>query len=67
MKVGGSPGSQAAQQLMQATNQVNKMSTRELQAVNNNVADVKAKALQKSAEMQAAAVERKNHQIDVIA
>jgi hypothetical protein len=67
MKVGGSPGSQAAQQLMQATNQVTKMSTQELQAVNNNMAEVKAKALQKSAEIQSEAVSRKNHQIDVIA
>ncbi|MBD3669558.1 MAG: hypothetical protein HUJ29_02205 [Gammaproteobacteria bacterium] len=67
MKVGGSAGSQAAQQLMQATNQVAQMSTRQLQAVNNNLNEAKAGALQQTAQMQSSAADRKSQQIDVIA
>lgn len=67
MQIGGSPGAQAAQQLMEASNQVTKLSGRQLQAVNNEVNNVKASALQNSAQQVAATAGRKGSVIDAMA
>jgi hypothetical protein len=67
MKVGGSPGLQAATQLMQATNQVVRMSSQQVQLSSSIVTDVKANALQHTAQQMSAAVERKGNNIDVMA
>lgn len=67
MNVSGSPGATAAQQLMQATLNTVSTSMRQLEAVNNNLTDAKTKAIEISAEMEAASAERKNDQIDVMA
>ena len=67
MKVGGSAGSQAAQHLMQANQKVNELSTKQLQAVSNQMSDVKARALQNSAGQVASTVGRKGSVIDNMA
>ncbi|MBD3610208.1 MAG: hypothetical protein HUJ30_06630 [Gammaproteobacteria bacterium] len=66
MQIGGSSGSQAAQQLLQATQQVASMSTNQLQAVSNKMAETKASAMENTAGQVAAAAERKGNLIDVI-
>jgi len=67
MKVGGSAGSQAAQSLMQASQKVNELSTKQLQAVSNQMNDVKASALQNSAQQVSSTVSRKGSVIDNMA
>lgn len=67
MQVGGSAGAQAAQQLMEASNQVTKLSGQQLQAVNNEVNNVKASALQNSAQQISSSVGRKGSVIDAMA
>lgn len=66
MDIGGSAGSQAAQQLMQATNSLKSMTTQQIQAVNNDVNNVKAHAVQTTAEMTSAAVDRAQRRIDLM-
>ena len=67
MQIGGSPGAQAAQQLMQANNQVSKLSGHQLQAVNNEMNNVKANALQQSAQQVTETASRKGSVIDAMA
>ncbi len=67
MQVGSSPGAQASQQLLQATNAVKSMATKQIQAVNNNINDAKARALQQTAHMTSYAADRKSQQIDLMA
>ncbi|MDH5360964.1 MAG: hypothetical protein OEX03_10395 [Gammaproteobacteria bacterium] len=67
MKVGGSAGAQAAQHLMQASQKVNELSTKQLQAVSNQMNDVKASALQNSAQQVSSTVSRKGSVIDNMA
>lgn len=67
MEIGGSAGSQAALHIMQASNQVNKLSTQQLQAVSNQMSEVKATALQNSAEQVTSTVGRKGSVIDNMA
>jgi hypothetical protein len=67
MKVGGNSGLQAATQLMQATNQVVRMSAQQVQLSSSKVNDVKAGALQQTAQQMASAVERKGNHLDVMA
>lgn len=66
MNIGSSAGSQAAQQLMQATNNLKSMTTQQIQAVNNDVNNVKAHAVQTTAEMTSAAVDRAQRRIDLM-
>ncbi|MDH5361412.1 MAG: hypothetical protein OEX03_12640 [Gammaproteobacteria bacterium] len=67
MEIGGSAGSQAAQSLMQANQKVNELSTKQLQAVSNQMSEVKATALQNSAEQVSSTVGRKGSVIDNMA
>jgi hypothetical protein len=67
MNVSGSPGATAAQQLMQATSDAVRLSMRQLDAVNNHLTDTKAKALENTAQQEAASAERKSFQIDLMA
>lgn len=67
MKIGGSAGTQAAQHLMQASQKVNELSTKQLQAVSNQMSDVKASALQNSARTVSSSVQRKGTMIDNMA
>jgi len=67
MNVSGSPGATAAQRLMQATSDAVRMSVRQLIAVNDHLTDTKTKALENSAQQEAASAERKSNQIDVMA
>lgn len=67
MNIGANPGAVAAQQLMQATTNAVHMSMRQIDAVNNNLSNTKAKALENTAKQEVAATERKRNQIDIMA
>jgi hypothetical protein len=67
MQIGANPGIQAATALMQSTNQVVKMAAQQVQVTNTKVGDVKASALQNTAQQMSSAVERKGNHIDVMA
>lgn len=61
-----SAAAQASQQLMQATTALKSMTTKQIQAVNNEVSNVKAKAIQTTAQMTSSAVERAERRIDLM-
>ncbi|MDH5183518.1 MAG: hypothetical protein OEX12_06455 [Gammaproteobacteria bacterium] len=67
MQIGGDPGAQAAHQLLQASNQVTKLSGKQLQAANNEVNSVKASALQNSAKQVVSTAGRKGSVLDAMA
>ena len=67
MKVGGNPGIQAAQQLMQSTNQVGRLAVQQVTMANQKFEQSKDVALQHSAQQLSVAVERKGNVIDVMA
>lgn len=67
MKVGGNPGIQAAQQIMQSTNQVSRMAVQQVTVANQNIESSKDSALQNSAQQLSTSVERKGQIIDVMA
>ena len=67
MKVGGNPGIQAAQQLMQSTNQVGRMAVQQVTMANQNIENSKDSALQNTVQQISSSVERKGTVIDTMA
>lgn len=67
MKVGGNPGIQAAQQLMQSTNQVGRLAVQQVNTANQNIESSKDSALQNAAQQLSTSVERKGTVIDAMA
>ncbi|MDH5183519.1 MAG: hypothetical protein OEX12_06460 [Gammaproteobacteria bacterium] len=67
MKVGGNPGIQAAQQLMQSTNQVARMAVQQVTMANQNVESSKDSALQNAVQQVSSSVGRKGTVIDTMA
>ncbi|MDH5360963.1 MAG: hypothetical protein OEX03_12635 [Gammaproteobacteria bacterium] len=67
MKVGGNPGIQAAQQLMQSTNQVGRMAVQQVTMANEKIESSKDSALQNTVQQVASSVGRKGTVIDTMA
>ncbi|MBD3610207.1 MAG: hypothetical protein HUJ30_06625 [Gammaproteobacteria bacterium] len=67
MQVSGSPGIQAAAQLMQSANSISSMAAQQVTAVNNELQASKADALQNTASQMSQAVDRKGTLFDAMA
>lgn len=67
MKVGGNPGIQAAQQLMQSTNQVARLAVQQVTVANQKVESSKDSALQNTVQQVSSSVGRKGTVIDTMA